>query len=319
MTDKDPPDHPGNQPKWNDQAEYLSAVTEQLGSALKQLADDFSALKRDLSSQLSALYDQIQATAEKQADARNRYERKQLYWTTAVAVLTFLVLLGTCNVVREQKNITGGQLDVMGKQLIEMQTASKDTSTVADAAKTQAANTKILAETAQLQAKAAIETAQAATKNIEITQQNIILDQRAWVGPVAARIVTLKENSLAKFTIEFRNSGKTPALKLETNVGVAAYLSSDKFVPRYDVRSSSTQNSISVIQPTEVFESSPESGAVVSGRILADIKTGRVAYYVFGRITYEDIFQQKRFTHFCFYIKPDLTGLSSCNTYNDAN
>jgi hypothetical protein len=202
------------------------------------------------------------------------------------------------------------QATAAGKQAANTETLAVATSDLATAAVNQVKELKGVVK--------ATEASVNAKESIRVTQDNIRLDQRAWVGPIAASIVTLKEGTNTNVKIEFKNSGKTPAIKLENRVGLVAYRSDTKFVPRYDLPRVTIQDSISVVQPSEQFLINAESHGVATERIIADIKNETIIYYIFGVLTYEDIFHQPHYTHFCFYVATSLKELTNCSTYNDA-
>ena len=78
MAEEDPPNPPDNEPQGNKEAEYVAAITEQIGAPLKDLAVEFAAFKRDLSGELAAFQDQIKAEREEEKQERNAREQRRL-------------------------------------------------------------------------------------------------------------------------------------------------------------------------------------------------------------------------------------------------
>lgn len=48
------------------------------------------------------------------------------------------------------------------------------------------------------------------------------------------------------------------------------------------------------------------------------IRAGTSFFYLYGSITYDDVFDYKRSTTLCLYFDPIIFSASSCPIYNDA-
>ncbi len=50
-----------------------------------------------------------------------------------------------------------------------------------------------------------------------------------------------------------------------------------------------------------------------------DLRKDSHVLYVFGRITYENVFRHSHLTTFCVWFEPDLSTPEHCHSYNDAD
>lgn len=204
-----------------------------------------------------------------------------------------------------------GQLNVMEGQLKEMQGAGMQTN-------------KLIEEAAK-QSKAARDSADASTlivenakKSIEIMQSNIRLEQRAWVGPVEAIMPKAGEKPEPHLGVKIMNSGKTPARRLLTKISTQYLPAEAEFAPSY--KDDSVKPGVSVIQPgMRINLFSLATLGVMTPQEIDGVRTGRNILYLYGLITYEDIFGRPHSTRFCLYLQSDLSGFSACSTYNDAD
>ena len=80
-------------------------------------------------------------------------------------------------------------------------------------AREQAISMKDAAEAAGRSATAANRALEVAERSIAIAERQSRLDQRAWVSIKGNRVTSLSENSF-QYMVDFRNTGKTPALKV---------------------------------------------------------------------------------------------------------
>ncbi len=159
--------------------------------------------------------------------------------------------------------------------------------------------------------------ADAAKKAIEVTQENIRLGQRAWVGAIEVRNIAVRAGAKTQFTVVITNTGRTPALKLVTQFATGAFPSDQVFVPKYQTLK--TKPGVSVLQPGARLFLNVGSIEELTDTHIDSLKKSAQILYVFGRLTYEDIFKQPHYTIFCMRIAPNLAYAYSCDTHNDAN
>jgi hypothetical protein len=168
---------------------------------------------------------------------------------------------------------------------------------------------------------------QQAQKSLDAAIDQFHLDQRAWVGLVEgspARFkdgnasVYVKEGENTQFFFLVGNSGKTPALKTTFKITAAVLASDAPFVAKYEKPVSAP--TVGVVQPGVKFplNTLPSRGIATKEHIDA-LKSGKWIYYIYGIISYEDVFERKHQTSFCVYLTPSLDQMLSCGSYNSAD
>jgi hypothetical protein len=114
------------------------------------------------------------------------------------------------------------------------------------------------------------------------------------------------------------NSGKTPAFDVETLITQDAFIASIKPLfnltrEKFEVRSAST------LLPGTTVDLKAKPLEVVTAANINDIQTRKAVIYIWGSISYTDVFHVKHKTLFCSYLRPDLIGYSSCDRHNEAD
>lgn len=151
-------------------------------------------------------------------------------------------------------------------------------------------------------------------------------DQRAWVGPIdiihpshkdGSRTVFVKEGDRPTFGVIVTNSGKTPALKVTPLQRMVVSFTKEPLIIRYN--QPRTKPSIGVLQPNAKLLLETDKTEPFTKEIISRLESGQVTLYVFGIITYEDIFKRSHKTTFCMYMSSDLSSMKICETYNDAD
>jgi len=151
---------------------------------------------------------------------------------------------------------------------------------------------------------------------LDTTIKQFELEQRAWMSPTFAA-TPLEEGKPFKIITTITNSGKTFAKNIKVYVA-SAYIGpdvppdcSDTFFKKHFVQTSM------VIFPNQAI-SITEDRPVVIKEVLDSLQSKRKKFYLRGLITYNDIFQQIRFSQFCSYFAPELNNFAPCKTCNDA-
>jgi hypothetical protein len=179
---------------------------------------------------------------------------------------------------------------------------------------------------------ASIYSARASNKSASAAQENVAtsraalqatidsnrLDQRAWVGIVQRVEQVIEVGSPVKVSIRLRNSGKTPALNVSPLIMPASLLSKQKFPTSPPYISGTNPRGKFVIQPGPGAEVRVEvEGTKLSQGDIDELKNGTRTGYVYGKISYDDIFYKPHCATFCLRIDSNLTGVSFCDTYNN--
>ena len=151
-------------------------------------------------------------------------------------------------------------------------------------------------------------------------QRSTRLDQRAWVGIVGIDATPPSLNQPFAVTVQAKNTGKTPAKKVRSsvyfqdlNAGEMPDFSRDGFSYPSGARS------VTLVPPNAPYVTRTDIFDAITQAQLDDWKSRKKIFWVAGKIFYEDIFDCKHWTTFCFYLHPSLQGYSSHEEHNDAD
>jgi hypothetical protein len=121
------------------------------------------------------------------------------------------------------------------------------------------------------------------------SQETRILDERAWVCAYDTTIDVTHLKAGVIFQVTFKNTGKTPALRVRNVMGTAKELSD---IPAKDEMPKESQG---LLAPDE---SSIAVIAPASAKIIAQMSDGKTVY-LFGTVWYDDIFGNHHWSQFC--------------------
>ncbi len=77
---------------------------------------------------------------------------------------------------------------------------------------------------------------------------------------------------------------------------------------------------VDVIQPNGELQLPASLGTTrLNDAAITKLSNGESTMYVFGEITYKDVFDKFHSTRFCMFVFRDLKTLNSCDKYNEAN
>jgi hypothetical protein len=187
--------------------------------------------------------------------------------------------------------------------LIEMQAQTAAQQTAADASKIAAA--------------AALSQAANSEKALNTTIDNFHSEQRAWIGMLGVKNLKISAGQEAKFEVLFENTGKSPALNVEVDVTGKSIPSNAEMTFTYPTPSGIRSNM--VVQPG-MREMIPSAGGTIpTGEQIEAIKTGQAILYLYGKVSYNDVFNIPHHTTFCVIIQPDLSTGIDCEEYNYAD
>jgi len=157
--------------------------------------------------------------------------------------------------------------------------------------------------------------------NIKATQDQFRRDQRAWIGianPIIDRGVLLKEGEYSRFEIIVTNSGKTPAKNIESWITDKELPVGKKLVFKKPISIIGIQSK-TVLLPNAKIRFAINTDRRITKEDIERIKSGKSFLYVYGKITYQDVFGKEHYTTFCEVLEPDLIDMADCGQYNDAN
>jgi hypothetical protein len=148
---------------------------------------------------------------------------------------------------------------------------------------------------------------------LEAMQDAPKLDQRAWIGPVD--IIHENADFFREFTVPLANFGKTPALRMSTDLFGDSFPSNRTLaVKDITYRLPESSNGPFVVYPGQRhnvvahFEYSPEKAAAII--------SGKEDAYIWGYANYFDIFGVEHHTKWCRRWRPTLKVFESCLIYN---
>ena len=229
------------------------------------------------------------------------------------------------------------QLIVMSRQLTEIKNGESDTHTLALAADTQAKKMSTVSDAAEKIRQAAEGMVQQdqriadnAQKALEASnkQSRAALDesiatsredQRAWVGVVEFGIPrNLATGQKPAFVAVATNTGKSPALNVVVIITATPFRKGETFYPKTTPLAG--KPAVMVLQPGMRISIATSLGDTpYTERNISDLKSGETIMFVYGEITYDDVFGRKHRTHYCGRMDVDLSSFYGCQAYNNAN
>jgi hypothetical protein len=160
-------------------------------------------------------------------------------------------------------------------------------------------------------------------------------DQRAWIGTVKCNYGGYGETQGSipniRVAVEFINFGKTPALKVQSQVSACVLKADEKFSPDYKTIRPKIWPPLMPQMPLVI---SLESNDVpITNNDFYYFNGGQKIFYFYGKVTYEDISGRPHTTTFRYYvINPNGSigdprnfnplvqdTMTAASTYNDAD
>ena len=230
------------------------------------------------------------------------------FWVSFMfSFLAFVVLL-------VQSVIYAQQAEFMRQQSKAMRESVERTDTIIEKMQDQL---KVMRD-ALTQSERAVK---AAEDNVRAVEKTSIYENRAYVIPKVRDV----SNVGPKIRLRIENRGNTPA----NNVRVRyAYGLRDQpphqevegqSIAVYDIGFTETETYgvIAAHSSYQVLETPTIDGFTPSQE--EDCRTGKLQFYCWGRIDYEDIFQERRYTDFCFVVSHEHPDGYPCKHGNEAN
>lgn len=146
-------------------------------------------------------------------------------------------------------------------------------------------------------------------------------EQRAWVGAVTVTDMVLKEGEFPSYTVILTNSGKTPALHMHAINMHKSWIKGKVIEFDYPNMIPGQILSDTVLQPgaNSLLHSLPAQSGKLTKTQVDSITSGDYWWWVYGKLSYEDVSRRRHNTKFCFVITPDLKSAQPCSTYNEAD
>jgi hypothetical protein len=164
---------------------------------------------------------------------------------------------------------------------------------------------------------ALIQTLSETRRSVDVAVDNAHMDQRAWVIPSKVIVPPeVKEGVPLVFGVQVVNSGKTPALNMGIVVVGEVWPRSRSFVPRFKgVPVTSPERSIGTLLPTTPV-TAPMEPTILTKEQSERFRSNAVVLYLYGEVSYQDVFNKPHCTMFCFTYAPK-EGTHVWGKYND--
>ncbi|MGH9689879.1 MAG: hypothetical protein ACRD4C_02025 [Candidatus Acidiferrales bacterium] len=238
---------------------------------------------------------------------------KWMIWLTAAIALFVLcsVIVGAL----QWSVIKGGSVDTHAlaksakTQAAKMGNMSDAADKIQQAARDMAAQEKIIADNAQMSLKASNAQSQ---KVFNASINSAHLDQRAWV--VVKGIANKPElNKPWTPQVVFTNTGKTPARDVLASCNCSA--GKGDSLPR--TLKAVPYGFPNFIAPNDQFYCTLQGSPKIEQPNLDALESQAVEVFIYGSVTYEDVFGNHHWLTFCRIMLPDGSGWNPCKTYND--
>jgi hypothetical protein len=148
---------------------------------------------------------------------------------------------------------------------------------------------------------------------------------RAWIGPVGDPILpqpdtTDPSNPKISTGVILKNTGKSPATQMRTGI-YGVFLPKEQELPDSPYYPNAPQEKGSpVLQPDAIYTILTGVPANKEGLdYIGKVKHGDDYWYIYGWVSYDDIYGHHRCTHFCEYFKQDLANAWACKKYNNVD
>lgn len=178
--------------------------------------------------------------------------------------------------------------------------------------------TKASAQAAQTRALAAVNTTRIAEGTLKNNIEASRLDQRAWIGVDNITGIPTK-GSLFNITVTIKNTGKTPAKNVHPWKRDEGHLRIPNVKAQCrDGLVSGTLKSTGFLNPGGVFflTLNPSHGVPLRQELRDVLKPGELLY-VYGCITYDDVFDLPHWLTYCSFWDENTQGYDPCEKYND--
>lgn len=148
----------------------------------------------------------------------------------------------------------------------------------------------------------------------KISQSQLINQTRAWITVKGVSHQEIKAGQKLISSIEFINSGNSPALNLTIHNNCAIR----KIPPPtpMELIPFKGEPSSAVLGPQIISQSIITGDILMTEELINGIETGDLHIYVWGIVKYDDIFGQHRQTGYCFKNKLGTTRFDACPENN---
>lgn len=232
-----------------------------------------------------------------------------------IAIVTLIILAFQSWELRRTNEIANKSLRLADSAFVESKKSGEETSIRAERAVLAIEKS---ADAINVQANAAEQTVVNARQNTKIAEISARISNRAYLSIAGVTPTALLPGKKFEATVQFVNVGKTPAYQVHH---VKGYKLGGTGIYEHEINEAKKREEFRDFAMGMSIPSSfiIETENPITQEESDEIMKGKKAWYVFGRITYTDIFREKHFTRYCFVFIPSKGTFESYHRYNDAN
>ncbi len=251
-----------------------------------------------------------------------------LFWTTISTVVIALFTIGLVYFAGRQWKTMDNQLKFMDNQLKQMISSGQQTDNLIQQAIAQTIATNTLAQ----QAKRSVDISEKALKTNEALskvalKQSITisrLEQRAWISTLSIPKVKPEIGKQLNIPVAFKNNGKTPADNVTTLVYMSMVKKGERPIFSYkDISGQIISRGIMLPDDVRTVEIPMEweiRDKLIDGKLTKEmfdiLNAGIETIYIYGKISYNDIFGESHWTTFCYIYDPSDGYSITCEEHN---
>lgn len=238
--------------------------------------------------------------------------RSSEFWTALATVIIALFTALTYTIVKDSTQDTQQLITAAQSQAQSAGVMAAAADKIKQAAQDMVAQDQRIADNAS-------HALEASSKQSSVTLDASIeashLDQRAWVGSVAASLVpntAIKADTDTTVQIAIENTGKTPALDVAPHAHWNILMPDS---PLTVENGSSFFQSTNVLFPNQAVTLTTDKFQIPAIE-LPLITKGDMVFKIWGEIPYDDVFGRHHWTKFCIILAKNLESLNACSEYN---
>jgi hypothetical protein len=165
------------------------------------------------------------------------------------------------------------------------------------------------------------ESIDAAKTSLKHAQDTTRLDQRAWVATNGIRAVPPVEGQKFVVNVTVKNTGKTFARRLSVSCctrSAPVEMELLDFAQEIADMEQGRDRSVALLAPGGTYDGGSTSELGIRKDIADDFRDGKTKVFIFGKITYWDVFECEHWTTYCSIFSA-AGGLEVCREFNDAD
>lgn len=206
------------------------------------------------------------------------------------------------------------------------ETARKDAREAAEDARRQSESMLNLQTTqSKLSAELALRSANAAEQSAVLAGKALHISERAYVDLIALVLKPLAKDEFPSFKISVKNSGRTPASDVEGVAGMVSQSAPFEENVAYERSRALLRAPMLGTRSRAFMSQGANADFIVTGNLLVTesvltaIKEQKIIIYIFGQVTYRDVFQILHHSNYCGKYNGELKTFDVCERFNTAD